>query len=58
MAVRIDGGENRILFEYEYLPIKAGAVCSIAGVLHLRFILSLPADWKKIREINVVIQEK
>lgn len=33
MAVRIDGGENRILFEYEYLPIQAGAVCSIAGVL-------------------------
>ena len=22
MAVRIDGGENRILFEYEYLPIR------------------------------------
>ena len=47
MAVRIDGGENRILFEYEYLPIKAGAVCSIAGVLASALYLILSGRLEK-----------
>ena len=42
MAVQIDAGENRILLEYEYLPLAAGGVCSIVGVLAsaLYFILA------------------
>lgn len=33
MAVRVMKGENEIRFVYDYLPIKAGIVCSVLGVV-------------------------
>ncbi len=33
MAVRINEGENAIRFDYDYLPLKAGILCSVLGVV-------------------------
>ncbi len=33
MAVRVNEGANEIRFEYDYLPLKAGIVCSILGAV-------------------------
>lgn len=33
MAVKVCEGTNEIVFEYEYWPLKAGAVCSALGLL-------------------------
>ncbi len=33
MAVKINAGENQIRFDYDYLPIKVGVVCSVLGVM-------------------------
>ncbi len=39
MAVPVWEGTNDIRFEYDYLPLKAGVVCSVAGVLILMVYL-------------------
>lgn len=33
MAVRVDQGDNTVVFTYEYLPFKVGILCSILGIL-------------------------
>lgn len=33
MAVKIEAGRNEILFQYEYMPLKAGIACSCLGVV-------------------------
>jgi len=33
MAVRVDKGDNTIVFTYEYLPLRVGIICSIMGII-------------------------
>lgn len=47
MAVRVNAGENEIRFDYDYLPLKAGIVCSILGAAGMIGYLILPAGRRK-----------
>lgn len=47
MAIPLNQGENHIVFQYEYTPLKIGGLLSVSGVIMLAAYLIVSRKWSR-----------